>query len=129
MDWLQFFAPTPSSLPATAARTEQLQHAGDYSANTAVFLAWLPVETALLNLAKAANVLQANVEPWMAQRTLLKRGLIDVRTHEAIRDLRSLRNLAVHPSEGRLISKEEADRFTKLAEKIAAVLEDKRQML
>jgi uncharacterized protein YutE (UPF0331/DUF86 family) len=62
-----------------------------------------------------------------AAELFIKRGLIDETTYHAIRNLRALRNIAVHPNEVRLITKDEVDRFTKLAEKVAAVLEDRRR--
>jgi hypothetical protein len=118
--------PVPASLPDTTAKTEQLQQTGDYSANTAVFIAWLPVEAAILNLARDQDILRPNMSSWVAEGELAKRGLLDQRTRAAIRDLRALRNIAVHPTDVRLITSEEAARFTKLAEKVAAVIEDRR---
>jgi uncharacterized protein YutE (UPF0331/DUF86 family) len=64
-----------------------------------------------------------------AAEILLKRQLIDHATFHAIRDLAALRNIAVHPSYVRLITQEEVDRFRGLAEKVAAVLEDRRQSI
>lgn len=79
-----------------------------------------------MNLARTAKLLETNMPASIATQLLLKRELIDHATYHAIRELQQLRNIAVHPSEGRIVSKEEADRFKKLAEKVAAVLEDRR---
>lgn len=119
--------PAPTSLPKAVEQTEQrLQEVGDFSNNSAVFIAWLTVESAILNLARTANALAPNMPASRAAENLLKNEMIDHTTYHAIRNLRALRNIAVHPSDGRLITQEEVGRFKVLAEKVAAVLEDRR---
>jgi uncharacterized protein YutE (UPF0331/DUF86 family) len=122
--------PAPTSLPKKVEQTVQrLDDIGDFSNNSAVFVAWLSIESAILNLARAANALAPNMPALRAAEILLKRQLIDHATFHAIRDLAALRNIAVHPSYVRLITQEEVDRFRGLAEKVAAVLEDRRQSI
>lgn len=101
----------------------------DFSNNSAVFVSWLEVESAILNLARKADVLRTNMPALVAADILLKKELIDHPTYRAIRELLDLRNIAVHPNDARLVSKAEADRFKALAGKVAGILEDRRQSL
>jgi hypothetical protein len=122
--------PEPVALPEAVQRTEQrFADVGQFSNNSAVFLAWLVVESAILNLTRDAELLRPNMPASIAAQRLLDMELIDDSTYRAIRELQELRNIAVHPTEARLVSKNEADRFKKLAEKVAAILEDRRKKL
>jgi hypothetical protein len=120
--------PMPESLPPTL-RKEELREINDFSNNSAVFIAWLEVESAVLNLARTASLLDTNMPASMAAQLLLNRELIDQPTYRAIRELMYLRNIAVHPSDGRVVSRSEAERFRKLADKVAAALEDRKQIV
>lgn len=120
--------PSPSVTPATAELVpSQLKDLERFSNNSAVFVSWLEVESAVLNLARSANLLQPNMSASFAAQRLLNKELIDRQTYRAIRELQQLRNIAVHPSDGRIVSTDEADRFKRLADKVAAVLEDRRR--
>lgn len=122
--------PTPNSLSQTVQRTEQqFRAAGDFSNNSAVFIAWLTVESAVLNVARRGNLLQPNMSVLQAADLLLDNRVIDQGTYLAIRDLRHLRNIAVHPGEARQITDDEVSRFKALAEKIAAALADRLQSM
>lgn len=122
--------PAPTSLPKKLDHAVQRpEDVGDFSNNSAVFVAWLSVESAILNLARTANALAPNMPALRAAEILLKRDLIDQATYHAIRDLAALRNIAVHPSEARLITQEEVDRFRGIANKVAAVLEDRQRSI
>jgi hypothetical protein len=123
-----------AELPAPAHRalrqeSTKPRDVEDFSNNSAVFVSWLEVESAILNLARKAKVLRTNMPASIAADILLKKELIDYPTYRAIRELMNLRNIAVHPSNARLISKEEADRFKSLADKVAGILEDRGQGL
>jgi uncharacterized protein YutE (UPF0331/DUF86 family) len=120
--------PEPTSLPQAEQAEKQLQ-SEQFSNNSGVFVAWLVVESAILNLARSAKLLETNMTARRAAEVLLGRELIDEHTYQAIRDLSELRNIAVHPQGGRMISSEELDRFTRIAEKVAAILEDRRRSL
>jgi hypothetical protein len=122
--------PEPASLPETVKRVQShLSDAGQFSNNSAVFIAWLEVESAILNLARDADVLRTNMSASIAAQRLLDREIIGDSVYRAVRELQQLRNIAVHPTSMRLISNDEVDRFKKLAEKIAAWLEDRRRTL
>lgn len=97
-----------------------------FSNNSAVFISWLEVKSAILNLARSAKLLESNMPASRAAQFLLKNELIDHATYRAIRELQELRNIAVHPNDARLVTDEEAKRFGMLADKVAAVLEDRR---
>jgi uncharacterized protein YutE (UPF0331/DUF86 family) len=116
----------PKKLDHAVQRPEDV---GDFSNNSAVFVAWLSVESAILNLARTANALAPNMPALRAAEILLKRDLLDQATYHAIRDLAALRNIAVHHSEARLITQEEVDRFRGIANKVAAVLEDRQRSI
>lgn len=116
--------PTPASLPAKAQL--KLKELERFSYNSAVFVSWLEVESAILNLARSAKLLQPNMSASRAAELLLKNNLIDHATYHAIRDLQVLRNIAVHPNDARAVSAEEAERFKRLADKVAAVLENRK---
>ncbi len=100
-----------------------------FSTNSAVFVAWLEVESAILNLARAVGLLKTNMNVLAAARALLEDEFIDEVTYRVVRELYELRNIAVHPIYARAISKSEADRFEKSARKIALVLEQRRRNL
>lgn len=100
-----------------------------FSYNSAVFVSWLEVESAILNLARSAKALETNMPAARAAELLLRKEVIDTSTYRAIRELLELRNIAVHPNDARTVSKEEADRFKKLADRVAAVLEDRRSAI
>lgn len=118
------------ALPEAIQRTEErLASVGQFSNNSAVFVAWLVVESAILNLARDAGMLRPNMPASIAAQRLLDKELIGDSTYRAIRELQELRDIAVHPTEARLISEDEVDRFKKLAEKVAALLEDQRKKL
>jgi len=121
-------SPSPNVAKAEVAKPD-LSDFELFSNNSAVFVSWLEVESAILNLARKANLLQVNMPASLAANLLLKRELIDFPTYRAIQELLDLRNLAVHPTKARLVSKEDADRFKVLASKVAAILEDRRQAL
>jgi uncharacterized protein YutE (UPF0331/DUF86 family) len=122
--------PSPKSPPPEGEfRQEYLKELDRFSNNSAIFIAWLEVESAILNLARRANLLETNMNALRAAHRLIDRKIIDEATYNAIGDLWKLRNIAVHPTDIRQITKEEADRFKKLAEKVAAVLEDRRLAL
>jgi hypothetical protein len=122
--------PPPTSKRPKEFRDEnELPDASEFSNNSAVFVAWLEVESAILNLARDAKLLGTNMPASHAAHLLLNRGLIDAPTYDAILDLLNLRNIAVHPTDIRLISKEEADRFERLVEKVAAILENRRHLI
>ena len=121
--------PTPASASLWQTDESFRLHFKDFnrfSNNSAVFVSWLEVESAILNLARAANLLETNMPASRAAQLLFRKELIDQQTYHAIRELQELRNIAVHPNDTRTVSKEEAERFKKLAEKVAAVLEDRR---
>jgi hypothetical protein len=119
--------PTPTS-PPPQVELHRLEYkeADRFSNNSAVFVSWLEVESAILNLARTANLLKPNIPAMHAADLLLRKELIDSPTYRAIRELLNLRNIAVHPNDIQIISKEEAERFRKLADRVAAVLEDRR---
>jgi hypothetical protein len=122
--------PVPTPLPKAAEGIERrIQENGDFSNNSAVFVGWLTVESAIINLARAAKLLEPNMTAVGAANLLSLSGIIDPATRRAIFDLLELRNIAVHPSEGRLITKQELDRFNLLADKVAAVLEQRRRTI
>jgi hypothetical protein len=122
--------PAPASMPALGELEQYFSKELDrFSNNSAVFVSWLEVESALLNLARGAKLLERNMPTSRVAELLLRNELLDYPTHNAIRELQVLRNLAVHPNEARMITKEEADRFKRIAEKVAALLEDKRLAL
>jgi hypothetical protein len=119
--------PVPRSIPSKAGfDLRELESLNRFSNNSAVFIAWLEVESAVLNLARAKSLLDRNMLASRAAELLLKHEWIDHPTYDAIRELQALRNIAVHPNDARIISTEEANRFRKLADKVAAVLEDRR---
>ena len=116
--------PEPTKLPQASQEVEKhLQEFERFSNNSAIFVAWLSVESAILNLARAKDILKTNMPPYRAAQVLLDNNIIDAATYRAIAELQSLRNIAVHPDEVRIISDEETQRFKKLAEKITAILE------
>ncbi len=122
--------PSPSKLPPTrVSRHQYAEELDRFSNNSAVFVSWLEVESAILNLARTAKVLEPNMPAPRAAELLLKKGLIDSATYRAIRELLDLRNIAVHPNDARIVSKEEANRFKRLADTVAAVLEDRRSAM
>src|ERR1017187_6632289 len=54
--------PAPTSLPKKVDPTEQrLVDMGDFSHNSAVFVAWLSIKPAILNLGRAGNALAPNM--------------------------------------------------------------------
>jgi hypothetical protein len=119
--------------PTTAETVRRAQRrtldVDQFSNNSAVFIAWLEVESAILNLARDAHLLRPNMPAPVAAQRLLDMNLIDDSIFCAIRELQEWRNISVHPTEARLVSKSESDRFKKLAEKVAAVLKDRRHAL
>jgi hypothetical protein len=118
--------PEPATLPQASQEIKgHLQAFEPFSNNSAVFVAWLSVESAILNLARANGLLGTNMPPFRAAQLLFDRKIIDASTFRTIGELQSLRNIAVHPDAIRIISNEEAQRFRKLAEKVTAILEDK----
>jgi uncharacterized protein YutE (UPF0331/DUF86 family) len=120
----------PEPAPETARNIEsRFAEIDQYSNNSAVFVSWLEVESVILNLARDADVLRQNMPASVAAQRLLDLAIIDEATYRTIRELIELRNIAVHPSEARLVSRDEAERFKKLAEKVAARLEDRRLAL
>jgi hypothetical protein len=100
-----------------------------FSNNSAVFISWLEVESAILNLARRAKLLQPNMPASRAAQLLLQEEMIDRPTFQAVRELQELRNIAVHPSDMRVVSNEDAERFKRLADRVAAVLEDQQRRL
>jgi hypothetical protein len=122
--------PVPPKLPPKKEfRDQYIDDLDRFSNNSAVFVSWLEVESAILNLARAAKLLETNMPAPRAAQLLLKRELIDPATYRAIRELLELRNIAVHPNDARIVSKDEADRFKKLADRVAAVLEDRKRVI
>lgn len=116
--------PEPALLPQASQEIERYFQTFDhFSNNSAVFIAWLGVESAILNLARANGILDTNMSPYRAAQFLFEKGIIDAATYKTIGELQSLRNIAVHPDKIRIISNEEARRFKKLAEKVTAILE------
>jgi len=123
--------PEPIALPSASQETEQEVQASyeQFSNNSAIFVAWLSVESAILNLARSAGILETNMPASRAAQLLLENKMIDGATYRAVQDLQSLRNLAVHPDEISTISDEQTKRFKKMAEKVTAVLEDTKRSL
>jgi uncharacterized protein YutE (UPF0331/DUF86 family) len=105
------------------------QRLDELSANSAVFIAWLGVESTILALARDAKVLKPGV-PWTsAIRILLDKGLIDSELLRTINELWVLRNVAVHPEQDRPINSEQAQRYKFLADKVIGTLEIARERL
>jgi uncharacterized protein YutE (UPF0331/DUF86 family) len=122
--------PAPKSSPPEGEfRRRYLKELDRFSNNSAIFIAWLEVESAILNLARRANLLETNMNALRAAHRLIDQKIIDEATYNAIGDLWKLRNIAVHPTDIRQITKEEAERFRKLADKVAASLGDRTQAL
>jgi uncharacterized protein YutE (UPF0331/DUF86 family) len=122
--------PVPVS-PEPEVVERQLEYKGldRFSNSSQVFVSWLAVESAILNLARTAGLLQPNMPSYTAAELLLRNQLIDRSTFRAIQELRELRNIAVHPTDARAVTKEEANRFKKLADRVAAVIQDRGRML
>jgi hypothetical protein len=121
--------PEPTTAETVRHAQRRTLDLDQFSNNSAVFIAWLEVESAILNLARDAHLLRPNMPAPVAAQRLLDMNLIGDSIFCAIRELQEWRNIAVHPTEARLVSKSESDRFKKLAEKVAAVLEDRRHAL
>jgi uncharacterized protein YutE (UPF0331/DUF86 family) len=117
--------PEPEKLPQDSREVERhLQKFEErFSNNTAIFIAWLSVESAILNLARMKSILKPNMSPYHAAQLLFDKDIISAATYRAIMELQSLRNIAIHPDEARIISDEETRRFKNLAEKVTASLE------
>jgi uncharacterized protein YutE (UPF0331/DUF86 family) len=122
--------PEAVALPEASQAIESLQKVKiNYSNNSAIFVAWLEVESAILNLSRSASILTPNTPASRAARLLLDQSLIDKTTYRTINDLYELRNVAVHTSDFQPISDQDVARFKLLADKITAVLENKRRAL
>lgn len=110
------------------AQGEQLPPALDdlakYSNNSAIFIAWLEVEAALLDRARSAGLLKTNMSALQAARELFGRQMLNKQTYQITRDLFNLRNIAVHPASGRFVSDQEVSRFKKLADKVTSLLRE-----
>jgi len=95
----------------------------DFSNNSAIFVAWLHVESAILNLARSRNLLEPNMPEFQASLRLRENNVIDNSIYRAIIELRELRSLAVHPDAVTRISDEQLERFKVLAERVTGALE------
>lgn len=93
--------------------------------NLAVLLAWQGVEEALKAVAdKAGFRLRRGVAPSVLALAMADLDLIKPSTLKLIRELRTLRNLAVHPDEDRTITAEEAARYREIANRVVAALRE-----
>ena len=120
--------PHPPRPPPTMAFDKKIddrfQVAVEISPNLAVNEAWLPVEAALKEIAN--RHLQGFSRPPASSahlvRILRDRKAIDPLIAAIIDDLRSLRNIAVHPDGDRQITVEQARRFKQLADEVVESL-------
>jgi uncharacterized protein YutE (UPF0331/DUF86 family) len=104
------------------ASDERFEAAARVAPNLAVLQAWLDVEAELKSTAIKAGIEFKRSSPLDAARAIQRAGLLDKQTAELIRDLRNLRNLAVHPDENKPITFEHAQRYKSVADQIISAL-------
>ncbi len=116
--------PEPADFAAVDEdREQEFRLAIDLSPNSAVMEAWIEIERTLRVFAKESGMsLRRGNSVLFLTLVMKKKGLIDAQTSALLDDLRILRNLAVHPSDERQITVEEAERFVHLADQVIAML-------
>ena len=104
------------------ASLERYEWLANSAPNLAILQSWFDVEAALKSTALDMGIEFKRSSPLDTARAIQRAGRIDEQTAELLRDLRVLRNLAVHPDEDRPISVEQARRYKSIADRIIAAL-------
>jgi hypothetical protein len=116
----------PTVIPAAPsldnASAERFEATANVAPNLAVLQAWFDVEAELKSAAVKVGIEFKRSSPLDAARSLQREGLLDEQTAELMRDLRNMRNLAVHPDEARPITFEQAQRYKLVADRIISAL-------
>ncbi|WP_133256040.1 hypothetical protein [Rhodopseudomonas palustris] len=109
--------------PISAESSERFNRILEASPSYAVLEAWLQVEAALQDLASQSELnIEKRSPTFQILRQLRHQGILDDPTYAALKDLRSLRNLAVHPQEDLPITAEQAIRYKDLADQVIGAI-------
>lgn len=116
--------PTPNlPLQPTPASEERFRNIPNIPPSFAVLEAWLNVESALLELAKLVGFdIERKSPTFRMINDLRHKKVIDDTTYATLKELRALRNLAVHPIEEQPITESQAERYRGLANQVIRVI-------
>ena len=119
----------PLALPApdTATEEERFEVALELSPELAVLEAWIPVEKELQALAVRKGYTSSRSRSvTYTIRRLRSDGVLDARIENLLKELRELRNIAIHRRDGIPLTIDDAKRYEELASTVLEALRSRR---
>jgi hypothetical protein len=109
--------------PELVSKLEQLQRIADVSPRAAIMEAWLLIENAAGQSGFVQGAARPRINPMLFVDWLIREGKLSSDSVELVVALRDLRNKAAHLPDFS-VSRDEADRYMRLAVKISTLIVD-----